>query len=401
MARGNAKFLSFAIIVIALAISLGSPAQAASDRDTFLAGIWKDAAARGVSRDTFERAFDGYAPSPDVERQSKAQPEFLQSVAAYITKRVEPRIGPGRAKAQELAAVLRRIENRYGVPGDVVLAIWGIETNFGSFLGGTKVTHSLATLAQRGRRAAYFRQELLTALEILEQRHVDPENMVGSWAGAMGQTQFMPSSYARFAQDFDGDGRKDIWRSLPDALASSANYLKRNGWRPGETWGYEIVLPEKFDLRKASATDATTIAKWRAQGIRRAGGRDFPRPDDRATLYLPSGISGPAFLLLANFKAIKRYNNSNSYALAVGHLADRIGGAGDFVTPWPGEKALTLSQRIELQRRLAELSYDIDKADGVFDAKTREAIAAFQTHLGFPADGFPDERLMSVLGINS
>lgn len=399
MVERTTHVLTAAIMAIVLTIAAGSSAHAAGDRQAFLADLWKEATARGVSWKTFDRAFVDYALSPEVKRQSESQPEFLQNVGIYVDKRVEPRVGPGRDKRAELQSVVRQIERRYGVPGDVLLAIWGIETNFGNFLGGTKVIHSLATLAQGERRASYFRGELLTALEILEERHVDPENMVGSWAGAMGQTQFMPSSYVRFAEDFDGDGRKDIWRSLPDALASSANYLKRNGWRPGETWGYEVVLPDRFDLRKAS--QEAIVAKWREQGVRRVGDRDFPRLDDRATLYLPSGVSGPAFLLLANFKAIKRYNNSNSYALAVGHLADRIGGGKPFSTAWPGEKPLTLSQRIELQRRLAELSYDIGKTDGVFDRKTREAIAAFQTHLGFPADGFPDDRLMSILGINS
>jgi membrane-bound lytic murein transglycosylase B len=298
----------------------------------------------------------------------------------------------------EWAQTLAGTESRYGVQAEIVLAIWGMETNFGGFMGGKNTIYALATLAQNGYRAAFFRDELLTALRIVSDGHVAPQDMVGSWAGAMGHTQFMPSSFMRYAVDYNGDGRKDIWNSVPDALGSTANYLKSFGWRPGETWGYEVKLPAGFDVEAARALGKAPLSRWQQLGVTRAGSRAFPRPDDVARLYLPAGASGPAFLLLPNFDVIKRYNNSDSYALAVGHLADRILGGGDFATPWPaGDYALDKAQRVQLQNLLNRQGFAVGTADGVVGPKTRAAVLAYQKARGLSADGYVSGLLLERL----
>jgi membrane-bound lytic murein transglycosylase B len=280
----------------------------------------------------------------------------------------------------------------------VVLAIWGMETNFGGFMGGNNTIHALATLTEGGYRADFFRKELLTALRIVSDGHIAPNQMVGSWAGAMGHTQFMPSSFMRYAIDYNGDGRKDIWNSVPDALGSTANYLNAFGWRPGETWGYEVKLPSGFDFARARQMEKAPLSQWQQMGILRVSGKAFPRGGDIGRLYMPAGASGPAFLLLPNFDVIKRYNNSDSYALAVGHLADRIIGGGSFATPWPaGDYALNKAQRGELQSLLSRAGYDVGTPDGVVGPKTRAAVMAYQARAGLPADGHVSGLLLDRL----
>lgn len=366
---------------------------------SFIANLWPQAQAQGVSRAVFEAAFAGYAPSAEIMELTRRQPEFTQTVADYIQKRVTPgQIEKGRAMRAKWNQVLADISARYGVQGEVLLAIWGMETNFGGYMGNTNTIHALATLTQNGYRDEYFRGELLTALKILQQGHIPPNRMVGSWAGAMGHTQFMPSSFMRYAVDYTGDGTKDIWRAVSDALASSANYLRANGWRPGETWGYEVDLPANFDFARAETINEMPLSEWRKLGITRTGGREFPRPGDVASLYMPAGGDGPAFLLLPNFDVIKRYNNSNSYALAVGHLADRILGAPDFVTPWPANDfALNHAQRVEVQRLLQHRGYNPGTVDGDIGPRTRAAIRAFQADAGLTADGHASGRLLRAL----
>lgn len=372
------------------------PALASQNADTFLAQLWEDASNRGIQRNVFDRAMSGYAPIPEVTRQSGNQAEFVEGVGDYVEKRVNPRIANGRQRLAEWSDTLAEIERRYGVSAEVIIAIWGVETNFGTFVGGENAVHALATLTERNYRADYFREELLTAFAIIQQGHISPENMVGSWAGAMGQTQFMPSSFTNFAVDFNGDGRKDIWTSIPDALASAANYLKASGWRPNETWGYEVALPAGFDFA-AAGSGQITVGEWEKRGITRVSGRPFPRPGDRAELYLPAGAGGPAFLTLPNFQVIKRYNNSNSYALSVGHLADRILGGGSFVADWPQGPILIKSELAELQTRLNRLGYDVGEPDGVAGSMTRAGIAAYQAKAGIPADGYPTPQLLRRL----
>ena len=297
----------------------------------FRAGVWRDAARRGVSRPVFEAAFEGVEPDAAILAKTTRQPEVTKTTAQYLAGVVTPeRIATGRAEAAGRRETLERIEQRYGTDSAVVLGVWGIESNFGTRTGDIPTVRALATLAFAHYRGDYFRRELLDALDILQAGHVAPRAMLGSWAGAMGQTQFMPSSFKRYAVDFDGDGHKDIWRNVPDALGSTAAYLARHGWHPGESWGYEVLLRSPGESEGA----AKPFAAWAARGIVRADGGAMPRTGE-AALLRPAGPDGPAFLVTHNFKVIKSYNNSTSYALAVALLGDRIAGWGPLKTPWP------------------------------------------------------------------
>jgi lytic murein transglycosylase len=360
----------------------------------FLRGLWPIARAHGVSKATFDLAFDGVEPDPKIAELTRKQAEFVKPIWTYLDGAVsDQRVQRGREMAARWADTLATVEAQYGVDRRVVLGVWGLETNFGSFTGGKDVIRSLATLAAMGYRGTYFRDELVTALVILQQKHVSREAMKGSWAGAMGQTQFMPSSFMRFAVDADGDGHKDIWTSVPDALASTANYLHRNGWKPGLPWGMEVRLPPRFDWRVHKGS----FAHWAALGVRRADGGPMPRAGE-AGLFLPAGANGPAFLVTANFAVIKRYNASDAYALGVAHLGDRLGGAGPIVAEWPvDEPPLDKAQRVELQQRLSAMGYDIGEADGRLGSKTREALRDFQARRGHVPDGYPGPLALDAL----
>lgn len=386
-----------AAMAVALVLGLVAPAQANSA--DFVRSLWPDAQAMGVSRQAFDASFASYSPISQVMELTRKQPEFSQTVQQYIDKRVTAaQASKGAAMRGEWAQTLAGAKQRFGVQPEVVLAIWGMETNFGGFMGGNNTIHALATLTEGGYRPDFFRKELLTALRIVSDGHITPNQMVGSWAGAMGHTQFMPSSFMRYAIDYNGDGRKDIWNSVPDALGSTANYLNAFGWRPGETWGYEVKFPAGFDFVRARQMDKAPLSQWQAMGISRVSGKAFPRGGDVGRLYMPAGASGPAFLLLPNFDVIKRYNNSDSYALAVGHLADRIIGGGNFATPWPaGDYALSKAQRAELQGLLSRAGYDVGTPDGVVGPKTRAAVMAFQARAGLPADGHVSGLLLDRL----
>lgn len=380
-----------------LATTAVTPAFAASV-SSFVDGVWQDARARGVSRDTFDAAMGGFRPIGQVLELSQKQPEFTATVADYVGKRATAaQARKGQANAGEWAQTLAGIESRWGVQGEAVLAIWGIETNFGGFMGSTNTVHALATLTHGGYRASYFRGELLTSLEILDAGHVSARNMVGSWAGAMGHTQFMPTSFTKYAVDYRGEGKKDIWNSVPDALASAANYLKAHEWRAGETWGYEVKLPRGFDYSRAWSGQNASLGQWAGLGVTRASGRPFPRESDSARLYMPMGGTGPTFLALRNFDVIKRYNNSDSYALAVGHLADRILGSTGFVTAWPDDTALNAAGRRDVQEALLGKGYSIGTADGVIGPKTRAAIIDWQSRAGLLPDGYVGGNLLSAL----
>lgn len=391
---------SISVLVLVALLSVGMVETSLANSAEFVRGLWPMAEARGVSRQAFEASFAGYSMIPKVLKLTQKQPEFTQTVGQYMAKRVtDAQAAKGRAMRAEWAHTLAGAEKRWGVQPEIVLAIWGMETNFGSFMGGENTIYALATLTEGGYRADYFRGELLTALRIVSDGHVRPRDMVGSWAGAMGHTQFMPSSFMRYAVDYNGDGRKDIWNSVQDALGSTANYLKAFGWRPGETWGYEVHLPHGFDYAGARQIDSAPIGQWQRQfGITRSNGKPFPRSSDMARLYMPAGARGPTFLLLPNFDVIKHYNNSNSYALAVGHLADRILGAGDFISPWPAnDYALNDEQKVQLQTLLGRKGFHVGAADGAIGPKTRAAVIAYQRQVGLPADGFVSGRLLDRL----
>jgi membrane-bound lytic murein transglycosylase B len=388
----------FTLGAAALGLSAAASPVLARSVDSFIDGVWAKASARGVSRKIFEAAMGDFSPLPKVMELTKKQPEFTSTTADYIGKRVtDGQASKGRDQAGEWRQTLAAVEQRYGVQAEAVLAIWGIETNFGGYMGGMNTVHALATLTHGGYRADYFGSELLTSLEILAAGHVAPKKMVGSWAGAMGHPQFMPTSFTKYAVDFKGEGHKDIWGSVPDALASTANYLKSFGWRAGETWGYEVRPPQGFDYRHVWSATEAPLKDWAAAGVVRANGKAFPRDSDTAKLFMPMGGQGPVFLVLANFGVIKRYNNSDSYALAVGHLADRILGSKGFVAAWPSDSALNKAQRAELQSALLRKGYDIGSADGILGPKTRAAIIDWQGRAGLLPDGHAGGRLLSAL----
>ncbi len=367
----------------------------------FREGLWPDAQAKGISRPLFDRAFAGLAPDPDVLEFAANQPEHLRSAGDYMGLLVsDTRIANGKIKLAETAATLAAVETLLGVDRHVVLAIWGIESGYGAAMGTHRVIRSLATLAHSDtRRPQFWRGELIAALAILERGDIAPDVMTGSWAGAMGHTQFMPSTYQQFAIDFDKDGRRDIWGTIPDALGSTANYLKASGWRTGIPWGLEIRLPQGFDYALAAPGSAQTLAQWQALGLTLAVGRAAAAPDLGPLLLVsPAGHAGPQFLVTANFKAILRYNNSVAYALAVGHLADRLAGGASIVAAWPsGDRALSRAEREELQRRLDEKGFAPGPVDGILGVETRVAIRKFQRAAGLIEDGHPGPAVLERL----
>jgi membrane-bound lytic murein transglycosylase B len=360
----------------------------------FLEGLWPEAKARGVSRATFDSAFGGVSPDPKIIALTKKQSEFVQPIWDYVASAVGgARLTRGRELASQWSTTLDGIERAYGVPRSVILGVWGMETNFGTFTGNIPVIRALATLAYTKYRGDFFRNELLTALEILQQNQVEPSQMRGSWAGAMGQTQFMPTSFVKHAVDGDGDGRRDIWSSIPDALASTANYLRQHGWQPGLPWGFEVELPEGFDFRN----HRQSLTAWAGLGLRRVDGKALPRQGE-AMLFLPGGARGPAFLVTENYTVIKAYNSSDAYALGVAHLGDRILGGPPIRGGWPtDEPTLDKNQRQEVQRRLAGLGLYAGETDGKLGSKTREAVRQFQLKQGLVADGYASVALLKEL----
>jgi membrane-bound lytic murein transglycosylase B len=372
-----------------------APAQddAGPEFRRFVEELRADARGRGITQATFDEAFRGVTPDPKIVALTRKQSEFVRPIWDYIDGAVSAqRLERGRQLASEWADTLARVERTYGVPRSVVLGVWGMETNFGSYTGSIYVVRALATLAFTGYRGTFFRDELLLALQILQRGHVERSAMVGSWAGAMGQTQFMPSSFLKYAVDGNGDGRRDIWRSVPDALASTANYLREHGWNPGLPWGFEVTLPEGFDFRN----HRHGFRAWRGLGLRRADGKAFPSSGE-ATLYVPAGAAGPAFLVTDNYLVIKAYNSSDAYSMGVAHLGDRLMGGKPIQGAWPTEPMLERDQRHEVQRRLAGLGLYEGDPDGKFGTKTREAVRNFQLHRGLIADGHVDSGLLREL----
>lgn len=363
-------------------------------------GLWPDAQRRGVSRAVFERAFEGLEPDAEVFEHLSNQPEHAAAPWDYMARLVsETRLVNGRAKLVEQGITLSAVEGRYGVDRHVLVAVWGVESSFGTAQGVRPVIRSLATLAAaEPRRPDFWRSELLAALTILQAGDVSADRLLGSWAGASGHTQFMPTSFLAHAVDFDGDGRRDIWSTPADALASTASYLAKAGWRAGEPVAVEVVLPAGFDYGLAAADAHRSVADWTALGVMVPAGRDAPRFGGPAALVLPAGANGPAFLVSANYRAVLKYNNAMPYALAVGHLADRLAGAPLLATPWPtDDPPLGRSEREELQRRLADLGWDTGLADGVIGHDTRTAIRACQRALGLAPDGYAGMRLLERL----
>jgi membrane-bound lytic murein transglycosylase B len=364
-----------------------------------LASLRSEALARGVSKATFDRATLGLERDSEVARLASVQPENVRTTADYLGAIVtEARIAGGRAKLAEHRTLLAALEQRYGVDPHVLVAIWGIESAYGATLGTRPVIRSLATLAiEDTRRTNYWRRELLAALQILESRDAGSDQLVGSWAGAMGHTQLMPTTYKRIAVDFDGDGRRDVWTSPADALASAARYLAAAGWRQGESWGFEVALPQVFDFAHSSPVFARPLAFWRGVGLTRPAGRSWPAAHSDLRLLLPAGAQGPAFLATRNFAALLAYNNATAYALAVGHLSDRLAGGPEISAVWPEQKALAKSEREELQRQLQAQGFQAGSVDGIIGHLTRAAIRSYQKSRGLAEDGHPSLDLLERL----
>jgi len=355
-----------------------------------------EALAAGISAATFDQAFAGVQPDPAVIEADRSQPEFTRPVWQYLEGAISPqRVRSGRRLLSEHATTLDQIEARYGVDRETLVAVWGLESSFGQIMGDKSVIRSLATLAHEGRRPAFAKSQLIAALEILQHGDVEPQRMRGSWAGAMGQTQFIPTTYNTHAVDFDGDGKRDIWNSSADALASAAHYLQASGWKQGKAWGFEVELPEGFDYALADTEIRKPLAEWRRLGLRNLPG---DQEEASASLLLPAGHRGPAFLIMDNFRAILRYNNTSAYALAIGLLAENFQGKGEVAGSWPrGEQPLSRSERLELQERLVAQGFDPGTPDGIIGANTRKAIRGFQQRLGWPADGHPTQELLGRL----
>lgn len=377
---------------ICRAESLAGPGDAGFQR--FVEALWPDARAAGITRPVFDAAFAGVALDRRVIARIERQPEYGKPIKAYIDDVASPaRIETGRRKAAEWMPTLAAVEQKFGVDRTILLGIWGIESSYGGEKPKWDVIRSLATMALVSDRAPYFRGELLNALQMLQQNAIPRNSMLGSWEGAMGQPQFMPSTYRKYAVDFSGDGRRDIWTSVPDVLGSMANYLREQGWVAGLPWGFEVVVPQGFDYRRSRAP----FAEWEKLGIKRADGGKLPSTAD-AIMYFPSGASGPAFLVTANFVVIKTYNNSDVYALAVSHLGDRIRGGGPIRAAWPvNDLQLSRLQRIALQKKLAGLGYKVDDFEAHIDFDLRDSIRDVQGKLGMVPDGNPTPELLRRL----
>ena len=376
---------------------------AAGNFSACLEGLWPDAAKRGVSRATFDTYTNGLTPDLRIMDLMDTQPEFTKAFWDYLDLLVnENRIKRGREILAQYRPVFDAVEKAYGVDRHAVTAIWGIESNFGTSGGDRSVVRSTATLACVGRRQAYFRDEFLAALEILNRGDINPDRLKGSWAGAFGPTQFMPTSFKRFAVDFDGDGRRDVVDSIPDLIASTANNLKLDGWIAGQTWGYEVALPQGFNYLMADGAKAMPVKEWEKLGVARVNGKPYPRPTDRAYLFLPAGANGPAFLMLNNFRVLMKYNPAEAYALAIGHLGDRLRGDPPLVTAWPRqERVLTSAERYEMQQHLVRLGFDIGgEPNGRLNAKSRSAIRNFQASRGLVPDGFATANMLERLRQN-
>lgn len=379
-----------------LALTVGVAAQPVESFDRFLTQLRADAAARGVTRATFDAAFAGVTPDSAVMAAMRREPEYGKPMGAYLASLVSPaRIAVGQRKLTQWADTLRAAQQRFGVDPSILVSIWGIESGFGGAPGEWDVFRSLATLAQARFQHPLFRNELLSALVILQQGKIPRRQLVGSWAGAMGQPQFLPSSYLRYAVDFDGDGRADIWSSVPDVLGSIANYLQKFGWRSGLPWGFEVLVPARFDF----GTSRGSLRQWAERGFRRADGAGLPH-EGMAILFFPSGASGPAFLVTDNFLVIKTFNNSDAYALAVGILSDRVRGAGSLHAAWRADDYQpSRSERIALQRRLAALGFKIADFEGHLDFDLRDAVRDMQGRYGMTADGYPGRAFLRRLGV--
>jgi len=369
------------------------------DFDAWVSGFRGRAATRGISTDTLTRAFRGVGFLPDVIERDRNQTEFVRTVEDYLAIAAsDDKVRSGRTMLVKHASLLARIEAKYAVEPAVVVAVWGVESRYGTRRGDVPVVSALSTLAFDGRRGAFFEQQLMAALRILQKGDVTPARMTGSWAGAMGHTQFIPTSFEGFAVDFNGDGRRDIWSDDPtDALASTAAYFNRSGWRHGQPWGVEVTLPAGFDAGLAGRGSTRSIAEWAGLGLRAASGGALPDAGP-GSLILPGGPTAPGFLVFRNFKVITRYNNAEKYVIGVGHLSDRLNGGGPLRGRFPPDaNGMRIDDRQTLQKRLTAAGFDTGGSDGVIGPKTRAAIRAYQKKHRLAVTGEPSFSLLRRL----
>lgn len=380
-------------------LSLALPAQADASFDACLDRLQAPARAAGVSPDIYARLTRDLTPDMSVIEKLDYQPEFRLPIWDYLAGLVdEERVAEGKLLLERHAATLRQVQQRFGVDPATVVAVWGVESNFGQSFGKYPLLQALGTLSCHGRRQAFFQKEFFSALRILQAGHVAPDKLVGSWAGAFGHTQFMPTTFERLAVDFDGDGRRDLIDNTADALASTANFLDKAGWQSGQPWGFEVKLPAGFSLSGEGRRTKRPLSEWAARGLRRADGSVLPAGAGPAGLLAPAGPNGPAFLVFRNFDAIYSYNAAESYGLAIAHLSDRLRGGGPFVTPWPtDDPGLSRAERRELQGLLILRGHDIGEVDGMLGERSRVAIRAEQQRLGHEATGRGGQKLLQAL----
>lgn len=388
--------------VVATVVSGARALAAPASFDAWLADVRDEAIQRGLVNPAVSDALASVRYIDRVVELDRRQPELTQTFWRYLDSHVtDERVAQGRAYLNAYDPVLSEACQRWGVPPRVVVALWGLESDFGRTQGEFEVVSATATLAFDGRRAQFFRQQLLALLELINRGDL-PSGVRGSWAGAIGQAQFMPTTYRDHAVDFDGDGRRDLRDSVPDVIASAANYLSAAGWGAHAGWGQEVILPPGFDYADSGLDGERPLSEWLARGVRAADGSDLPDSDLPASVLLPAGAKGPAFLVYRNFRAILRWNNSVLYALAVGILSDRIGGGRPLLTPRPDqEMAMSRYDVVELQSRLTTLGFEPGEPDGVIGEKTRRAIREFQRSVELPADGYPDPGLLRQLRVRS
>lgn len=377
------------------------PASAARDVAGFnawVADFRRRAAARGVASQTLATAFENAEFQPRIIELDNRQPEFTRAIWEYLDSAVSAtRVSNGRDKLASYDQIGREVESRYGVPRTIIGAIWGVESNYGSNFGSFETIDALSTIGYDGRRSSFAEEQLYAALEILANGDIDRDRMRGSWAGAMGHTQFIPTSFVAYAVDEDGDGRRDIWGSIPDVMGSTANYLARSGWKRGQSWGREVVLPAGFDYGTADMDVRRSTAQWQAAGVTAIDGRGMPDLDS-ASILAPAGAHGPAFIVGANFRSILRYNNATSYALAVGLLSDQLAGAPGVQGDWPRTLAsLSRSDLREMQRGLNRLGYGSGTPDGIMGPNTRAGLRAFQRANDMTPDGYPTFELLRAI----
>ena len=383
--------------VLLLALVIAWPALAQQPFSNFVNGLWPEAQQKGVTRQTFDLAMRGVTPDDRVIAATRKQPEYGKPVGDYIIALVSKgRLTRGDAKAREWAKTLDAVEKKFEVERWVLLALWGMESDYGAAKDRWDVFRSLSTLDYVNYRHPYFRNELFVAMRIMQDGKLPRAQMLSSWAGAMGQTQFMPSNYVDYAVDFSGDGRADLWNNVADVLASTGNYLHKGGWKHGMAWGYEVIVPPRFDYMNSRGS----YEDWRKLGVRRADGKAFPASGS-GILFFPAGARGPGFIVTPNYDVLKEYNNSDAYAIAVGHLADRLAGAGTFKGTWPtDDRPLSRDARIALQKKLAALGHKVTDFEGHVDFDLRDNIRAEQKKLGMVPDGNPTPALLEKLGIN-